>query len=377
MVSCGSRAAPAMTEIGPTMTMLDPGTHATVHFPASQAPLLTVVVDTEEEFDWSRPLSRDNTAVASIRHQVRAHRVFERYGIRPTYVVDYPVATQEAGIGPLRELLDDGLCAIGAHLHPWVNPPHEETVSARNSYPGNLPGRLEHEKLRRLSGAIEEHFGARPTIYKAGRYGVGPSTSAILAKLGFEIDTSVVPGTSFGADGGPDFGRLAARPYWFGPDAGLLEVPLTVGFAGALRGYARTLFPMAASPGGVRLRLPGLLARLGLLERMKLTPEGVPGSEHRRITRILFDSGHRVFCFCYHSPSLDPGNTPYVRTPDDLDRFINAMDRYFDFFVNDMGGRFATLGEIRDLALTITGAPGEIPDRKINEIYNVSRGSKG
>src|SRR5690242_16087063 len=115
------------------------------------APSLAVVVDTEEEFDWSKPHSRVETGVDHIKHLTRAQGIFERYGVHPTYVVDFPVASQEAGYRPLREWLDDGRCEIGAHLHPWVNPPFEEEVSTRNSYPGNLPPSLEKAKLARLT----------------------------------------------------------------------------------------------------------------------------------------------------------------------------------------------------------------------------------
>ena len=53
---------------------------------------------------------------------------------------------EEAGYRPLREMAEDGLCEIGAHLQPWANPPFEEDVGrVRNSYAGNLPPRLEAE----------------------------------------------------------------------------------------------------------------------------------------------------------------------------------------------------------------------------------------
>ena len=166
-------------------------------------PLLMVLIDTEEEFDWSRPLGRENTGTTTIAAQQRAHRVFERYGIRPIYTIDYPVA--ETGFAPLRELHQDGLCDIGAHLHPWVNPPHDEKVNNANSYPGNLAPELERAKLSRLTDLIGQRFELRPTVYKAGRYGVGHATAEALEQLGYEIDASVVPESDFRADEGPDF----------------------------------------------------------------------------------------------------------------------------------------------------------------------------
>jgi hypothetical protein len=98
--------------------------------PEDQPPRLLVVVDTEEEFDWSRPHARENTSVTAIAAQGRAQQVFDRHGIVPTYVIDYPVAASPAAVEALRAFADRGRCRIGAHLHPWVNPPVSETVNA-------------------------------------------------------------------------------------------------------------------------------------------------------------------------------------------------------------------------------------------------------
>ena len=44
----------------------DPAVSATpIDLPASEPPTLFVVVDTEEEFDWSAPFSRQNTSVTA------------------------------------------------------------------------------------------------------------------------------------------------------------------------------------------------------------------------------------------------------------------------------------------------------------------------
>lgn len=330
--------------------MLHPDTWTEARFPGLDSPVLAVVVDTEEEFDWSKPLARENTGVQSIRHQVRAHKIFGEYGIKPTYVVDYAVASQPDGYGPLAELFGDGLCEIGAHLHPWVNPPFEEKVCNRNSYPGNLPKALEMEKLKRLTAEIEERFGVRPRVYRAGRYGVGPATAEILADLGYEVDSSVVPYTDFSRHEGPNFAACGSKPYWFGKGRKLLEVPVTAGLAGLLGDGGRNLYKMAAGPLGLKLHLPGLLARSGVVERIRLTPEGVNHQERCRLTRALLGSGRRVLTFNYHSPSLGVGHTPYVQSQADLDAFLDGFRRYFDYFFGELGGRPATLAEVSIMA---------------------------
>lgn len=311
------------------------------------APKLLVVVDTEEEFDWSKPHSRAETRVDHIKQQGRAQSIFERYGVRPTYVVDYPIASQESGYRLLREWLVDGKCQIGAHLHPWVNPPFDEELSVRNSYPGNLPAALEKEKLARLTDMIEANFGRRPTVYRAGRYGIGPATGAILEELGYEVDTSVVPFTDFRRDHGPDFSAFDGGPFWFGPRGRILELPLTVAWHGQLSALGMRLQPSLMSNLGLWLHLPGLLARLQLLERIRLTPEGASFEELKRLTDTMIAAGERLFVFSYHSPSVVPGNTPYVRDESELQRFLGVIERYCDYFRGVCGGEGSTPHEVR------------------------------
>src|SRR5215831_4623867 len=115
------------------------------------------------------------------------------YGITPIYVIDYPVATQPDGYEPLTALQRAGEATIGAHLHPWVTPPFDEPLDARHSYACNLGSALEAAKLRATRDAIADRFGRAPSIYKAGRYGFGASSAAIVEQLGFDVDASINP----------------------------------------------------------------------------------------------------------------------------------------------------------------------------------------
>ncbi len=311
-------------------------------------PLLQVVVDTEEEFDWAAPFNRASTATAAIAAQGLAQATFAPYGLRPTYVIDYPVATTPSAIAVLKGFRDAGLCQIGAHLHPWVSPPHDEDVNDVNSYAGNLPPVLERAKLIQLTKAITENFGAAPIMFKAGRYGLGPQTAATLAELGYRIDLSALVHTDLRPIHGPDYRGTPDRPFWFGD--GLFEIPMTRGFSGLLARIGPAAYDAARSRWGRRARLPGIMSRLSLLDRSTLTPEGVDFATQRRLVRAMLAQGHRVFTLSYHSPSLMVGHTPYVRNAADLAAFLDQLQRIMALFFEELGAQATTPEAVMALA---------------------------
>jgi glycosyltransferase involved in cell wall biosynthesis len=332
-------------------SLLHPDKHDLVSLPRGK-PILIVVVDAEAEFDWDGPFLRTLVSVRNLSQQVVVQDIFDRLGVRPAFLVDYAVATRAEGYEPIRDLLRSGRCEIGAHLQPWENPPFAEELGVYTSFNHNLPAWLQKEKLRRLTDAIVDSFDIRPVAYRAGRYGVGDEIAPILSSLGYRIDLSVLHGHDLRRRHGPDFRRTFEGPYWFGADRDLLEIPLTTGFSGVLAPGRTpvsnaTLYNLLCAPGPTKWHLPGVLARLGLLERMTLTPEGMSVGELKRLTRLLLRRGQRVFTFSYHSSSLLPGYTPYVRTSADLDRMIRTMEEYLHYFIEEVGGVAMTPMELR------------------------------
>jgi hypothetical protein len=320
-----------------------------IHLPIDTRPILAVVIHTEEEFDWGKPYDRRATSVQHMRHIGRAQDIFDEHGIVPNYVIDYPIASQEVAIRPLKAFADSGRALIGAHLHPWVSPPFGEEVNVRNSYPCNLPRELEADKLGRLTEKIAESFGAPPRTYLAGRYGFGTNTGRILEDLGYQVDISPAVPIDFSADGGPDYSAYSSDPYWFGEKRKLLGLPGTGGYVGWLRGGGTSFYKIVTSPGLRRLRVGGVFARLRAVERIRLSPEDYTEPEMRRLTRTLLRDGVRVFVFSFHSPSVMPGGTPYVRSEADVEPFLEKCRRYFDFFFKQLNGVTMTPIEIRSL----------------------------
>jgi hypothetical protein len=309
--------------------------------PASWPPTLVVVIDTEEEFDWNAPFDSASNSVTNIGHQPLAQGVLDAHGVVPTYVVDYPVASTPASIAVLRTFAAEGRCEIGAHLHPWVNPPAEGPIDVRHSYPGNLPPATEQRKLIALTDMITANFDTRPKVYKAGRYGIGAATPAILRKLNYAVDISVVPHTDFSSDGGPDFSGAPATPFVIAD--GLCELPLSVHFVGRLAAFGPRIFPYLHGTTAHRLRLAGICGRLGLLERLRLSPEGHSLPDLIRQTHAALAAGTRLFMLTYHSSSLLPGATAYVRTEAERKAFLATLDSYLRFFLGAIGGRSDTV----------------------------------
>lgn len=334
---------------------LDGFARTPIRLPAGERPVLLSVVDTEEEFDWDSDFHREATSVEAMGSLHLGQEIFEELGIRPTYVVDFPVASQEEGFAAVKDYVVGGRAEVGAHLHPWVSPPVEEVVNRRHSYAGNLPASLESAKLERLVEEIESSFGLRPVVYKAGRYGFGPNTAVILEDLGFEVDLSSCPAFDFSDDGGPDYSRFSCDPYWFGTRRRLLGLPSTGAFVGLMHHRAPSWYRWATQLRLSWAHLPGAFSRLGLIERLHLSPEGFTFRELRRLTTFLLRKGVRVFTLSFHSPTLAPGFTPYVRSRSDLDRFLDVLRRYLEYFLGEVGGIGMTAIEIKRHLETIAG----------------------
>lgn len=301
------------------MTAGGPGSHSgsplavpsprqRVQFPDSFGRRVLLTVDTEEEFDWNAPFQRTGYGLGHVSQLSRFQSFCEEIGALPIYLVDWPITEAPEAVEVISDAVARSAAQLGMQLHPWVNPPFEEEVNARNSFAGNLPPELEAAKFKALRERIEETFGSPPLIYRAGRYGLGPATASMLSENVLAIDTSVRSLFDYSAQGGPDFSRHPAHPYWLDEAQSVLELPLTSTFWGILRRQGHAVHRL-------QRHVPTFFAgfsRSGLLERIALTPEGVSIEEAVRGIDIALDDGLPLLVLSLHSPSLAPGFTPYA-----------------------------------------------------------------
>lgn len=300
---------------------------------AQDVPCLLVTVDTEEDGAWDGFRATGHT-VRNAAGLDRFQELCDRYEIRPTYLVDEPVVRDAFAATKLAAFKAADQCEIGAHLHPWCNDPKTEEINDHNSYLCNLPAELQREKLTRLTELIEKNFGHRPTSFRAGRYGLDQVGFAILADLGYVVDSSVIPFTDYSSQHGPDFSRAPYMPYYPArnnlretSDRGdLLEVPVTVGFNRVDYASASRLRNFAMRPLPRRLRMVGIFDRLGIVQRIKLSPEQTDTARMQRLIAVLCEQQAPCAVLMLHSSSLTVGTSPYARTGEMLDRLFDRLD---------------------------------------------------
>jgi hypothetical protein len=314
-----------------------PAPGSRIAWPDSFGTRFLVFVDVEEEFDWRAPLDPRNRATTALAAFPGAHRRFADYGTGLACMVDHPVASDPRILDMLGTALDDSTSEIGAQLHAWVTPPYAPPAPG-DSYPGNLPHALEAAKLDVLTALLRSVFGRSPRVYRAGRYGIGPETLALLAARGYRIDSSMRARYDYSADLGPDFTQVGSAAFRSGQ---IIELPLTTVFTGATRRFGPRLYDaLGRVPHG-----RGIAARTGLLQRVALTPEDMPIDDALEAVTVAVGEGDRLLSFSFHSPSLMPGHTPYVRDADDLRAFWQWWDRMFAR-LRDLGVTATTIGEI-------------------------------
>lgn len=329
--------------VGRIDTPPDPRAHAA--FPDDFGRRFLIFCDTEEEFDWEQPLARENVGTTAMEGLPGAQDFFREAGAKPIYVVDYPIVDQDRPAAIIADMHARDGCEIGTQLHPWVNPPFDEAVTPENSFTGNLPVELQRAKLLALTDRIEERVGVRPTIYRAGRYGIGEVSSHLLEEAGYRLDSSVRALFDYSEQSGPDFSGFGTSAFWAGRSRELLELPLTATYVGSLRAAGSKLYGLSEKIPFLR----GGLARSGMLRRVSLTPEDYPLGEALEAIEQLLDQGLRIFNLSFHSPSVVPGHTPYVRDAADLKDFYRWWEGVFDLFARH--GVTATTGaELVDAA---------------------------
>ena len=310
---------------------------------------LLVGIDTEGDNQWDAA-ARTQQTFENLYALPRLHALFARHGVRPTYVITHPVATDPRSAEVLRRLLAQGDCEIGAHHHVWETPPCTADDVRRHAYASTLPRRQFEDQLAALTTAIESAVGVRPVSYRSGRFGFSADHVAALEQHGYLVESSVAPLFYEAHKGGPEFVEAPLRPYFLAYDnaskagsSNLLEVPVSSALNRRLPRRLQYAYARAPRPYTTKR----LLRLLGLLRLRWLRPSYSSLEDMMSLARDLARAGEPVLNLLFHSSEAIVGGSPYNRTQSELDAFCDRLERFLAFAVKDLGAQPVTFVEFR------------------------------
>ena len=294
--------------------------------------LFTVTIDTEEEWDWEAGnWPTQDLGLENIDALRRFQTLCDEHGASTTYFTNWAVL-ENGGTRDVILGIDAGEnVEIGFHIHPWNTPPLD--TSRPPTGPDSYLRSLDDDLIRAKLESVLEQFhsaGLRPTSFRGGRYSSDGPIHEFLRAHGFLADASVVPFTSWPDEGSPDYRDRGLLPTRLAPrsddEEPLWEIPLTLAFTRQpFETWARRLRAIEGSWLG-RLRLIGMLQKLGIVERIWLNFEDTPASDMLRLLDVLRPLQLPCVCFTVHSSSLALGKNPYSRNEESLHRIWATVD---------------------------------------------------
>jgi hypothetical protein len=324
-----------------------------------RAPFLLVGIDTEGDNQWD-VRARERQTFENIYALPQLHGLFERHGVRPTYLITWPVASDDRCQETLRSLLLRGTCEIGAHHHAWETPPCEPDDVRRHPYALALPPHQFEAQLIELTAAVSRAAGQPPVSYRSGRFGFAADHVFALEREGYLVESSVAPLFYEGHKGGADFVGAPLSPYFLAYDSAVtpgsssvLEIPCSAALSRALpallaRAYARAPWNYTTKR---------FLRKLGLARMVWLRPSYASFEEMRDLARRLVTAGEPILNLLFHSSEAIVGGSPYNTTPAELEAFLDRLDRFLAFATRELKATPLTFRECRRHYLAAEPAP--------------------
>jgi hypothetical protein len=321
-------------------------------------PLIFILsVDTEEEWNWAGPFPNNNFSVENI-NEIPAFQAFcQELKVKPTYFVDYAVADNAIAANTLKQLNKNN-CEIGAHLHPWANPPFYNETNERLSHVVNLP--IEHvkEKLRTLTQKITEEIGPQPKSFRTGRWGINGDILQLLQNEGITVDSSIYPlfhNDYFSCEKAPTF------PYWprydetnkIGEQKNILEIPVTVGFNRRHYSLCQKLHKTFEKPPFTWMRINGIMWQTNILRKLYLSPELCSAKDMITLIETSIKKGQTVLHMYLHSSSLIEnitGLSSQANARESICQRINTVVKHLTDKYEHIN--FCTISETKDFIQT-------------------------
>ena len=284
----------------------------------------------------------------------RLQPLFERLGIKPTYLLSPEILRDEASMRVFGAL--KGQVELGTHLHAeFIEPQANFQSDNTSAFQSDFAPEIEKEKLINLTGLFKERLGYDPISFRAGRYGISSHTLKFLDDLGYRVDSSVTPGMWWWRSRGKGVNFLGAPGQPYHPSANdfrkpghmnILEVPVTlinpfwdkfpISFLRAINPLHRPQTVLINTLFKKRVPCAWLRPTFSTAEKMmEVTDYLAKKSGSDRIFLVML----------FHSNEATADMSPYFATKEDVNAFLEKMVGFFSLVTSKYEVEPIGLGE--------------------------------
>ncbi|WP_035663545.1 deacetylase [Bradyrhizobium sp. Ec3.3] len=301
-----------------------------------------ITIDTEGDDIWSK---RSSIETRNASFLPRFQALCEKFGLKPTYLVNYEMANDRGFVEFGRDLIARGAGEIGMHLHAWNSPPVHPLTSNDAWHQPFLIEYPEDEIRKKIefhTHFLEDVFGVKMLSHRSGRWALNAFYADMLREFGFRVDCSVTPHVDWRSAGGTDYRGFPEQHYWMSkrnialPGASsLLQVPMTIiNRSPALMIRAtRACENISDLPDRVRRYIWPL---------DWLRPNGSNLTSMLRILDTAISQNRPYVEFMTHSSELMPGGSPYFPSIDSIEKLYRDLNELFSQVAKHFCGRTLT-----------------------------------
>ncbi|MCP4608619.1 MAG: deacetylase [Planctomycetes bacterium] len=309
-----------------------------------------ITIDTEGDNLWGGPRT---ITTRNADFLPRFQSLCELYELKPTYLVNYEMATCPAFQAFGRDIIARKTGEIGMHLHAWNSPPLNPLTKddiAFQPYLIEYPESVMRKKITIMTDLLEDIFGVKMISHRAGRWSFNETYARILIEKGYHVDCSVTPRISWEHSlgnpeqyGGTDYSEFPDEAYFIdleniarSGDSMLLEIPMTiVSTENHLIGGLRSAFKDSSLAHRALNRFfPAV---------QWFRPNGKNRNELMHIVQQAIQSRRSYLEFMLHSSELMPGGSPTFPGDKDIEVLYTDLDALFAYIRSTFVG--ATLSD--------------------------------
>jgi len=291
--------------------------------------LISIDAEGDNFWEW---LPGDKITTKNAAYVARFQSLCDKYGFKPTYLTNYEMACDQRFVELIRTATQEGRCEVGMHLHAWNSPPiydipvRSDIRAGECAYLIEYPVQIMEEKIRFITDFLEETFGVRPCVHRAGRWATNADYFRLLAKYGYIADCSVAPGMDMrkakgftAGSAGTDYTGYSDFPYFI-ENTDLLELPMTV--------IPNHQIKRDGSRNPKRM-IRNIYRAMQGRGRVWLRPDGRNIADLKYIVRKVRRSKADYLMFMLHTSEMMPGGSPTFRTEAEIEKLYADLEILF------------------------------------------------